>query len=125
MVEVRSAGAKGMGAFAGEPIAAGAWVGGYAGTLSTMAEIEARYDGDFAPYDYIFTVCPDRGLHIDPWHSTHFSRFINHAEHPNLRVDTDSERLRIDFFAMRDIATGEELSFDCIAAATEPMGGVE
>ena len=42
-VAVQSAGGKGDGAFALEPIKAGTWVGKYTGTLTTHEETEARY----------------------------------------------------------------------------------
>ena len=45
-------------------------------------------------------------------HSSHRSRFINHAELPNLVLFGDDERLVVDFVATKDIAEGEELAFD-------------
>ena len=45
-------------------------------------------------------------------HSSHRSRFINHAELPNLVLFGDDERLVVDFVATKDIAEGEELTFD-------------
>ena len=112
-VAVRSAGDKGDGAFAMEPIKAGTWVGTYTGTLTTHAETEARYGStDYSSTDYLFTVDETRGLGIDARNSSHFSRFINHAEHGNVEPVVDTERLRVDFFAIRDVAPGDELSFD-------------
>lgn len=86
-VEVRSAGSKGMGVYALEPINPGAWVGQYQGTLTTPEETKARYDFEHQSADYIFSVDPDKAISIDAQNSTHFSRYFNHAEHGNLRVE--------------------------------------
>ena len=45
-------------------------------------------------------------------HTSHFSRYINHAEHGNLEASADPELRRIDFYAARDIPPGEELTYD-------------
>ena len=111
-VEVRTAGSKGMGVFAKEPIAAGAWVGKYEGTLTTSEETMARYGSDLPSASYVFSVDPDRDLSIDAQNSTHFSRFFNHAEHGNLRVEVDVDLLHVDFFADSNIGVGEEMCFD-------------
>ena len=108
-VEVRSAGAKGMGAFAAEDIPEGRWVGTYQGTLTTDEETAARYNG--APADYIFGI--DNEFSIDAQNSTHFTRFFNHAQGGNLETRVDTDNRRIDFVAARDISVGEEMTFDC------------
>ena len=89
----RAAGTKGRGVFAAEPMEAGRWVCRYAGKVVT--------DGSSPPFDplglmpdrastanlelvdtaseYVLELCP--GLFIDAKDSSHFSRFVNHAEH--------------------------------------------
>ena len=110
-VEVQSAGVKGMGAFAGERIKAGTWVGRYAGERLTDEQRLLRYKTE--PGDYVYKISDD--LFVDGQNSTHFSRYFNHAEHrvfSNLDVTVDEDLERIDFFALRDIEAGEELTFD-------------
>ena len=114
-VDVSGAGNKGFGAFAAEAIAAGDYVGPYIGTITTREETRVRYNATTYMEatligDYLFRV--DDTFSIDAQNSTHFSRYFNHAEHGNLEVDVDSENTRVNFFAARDIAAGEELCFD-------------
>ena len=115
-VEVRSAGAKGFGVFAGETLARNTWVGRYVGDLVTDEDIRQCYgvagSRDYVAPDYIFRLRDE--LSLDAQNSTHFSRFINHAEFSNLDVEVDEEELTIDFYVSSwgDIASGDELTFD-------------
>jgi hypothetical protein len=114
-VEVRDAGAKGMGAFAAEPLREGAWVGSYRGTLCTHKETTARYSSlpESERQDgrvYVFEL--DAEYVVDAQNETHFSRFFNHAEFGTLTVEVDVDAQSIDFFAARDVDVGEELTFD-------------
>eukprot|EP00966_Prymnesium_polylepis_P267377 6176976-Prymnesium_polylepis.1 len=111
LVEVRQAGAKGLGCFALEPLAAGDFVGQYEGTVTTRAETRERYNATFTA-DYVFNVDDEADIAIDAQNSTHFSRFFNHAEHGNLDVHVDAEAVRVEFYAATYIQQGEELTFD-------------
>ena len=80
-VAVRPAGlGKGQGAFAAEPIAAGAWVCEYVGQPVTLLETTQRYQG--VDPEYLFQLNPD--LYLDAMDSKHFSRFFNHDQKGNL-----------------------------------------
>jgi len=109
-VEVRDAGCKGLGVFAGDTLPKNTWVGRYVGVLSTDEEIKRRYTAGSTTGDYIFKLTDE--LSLDAENSTHFSRFINHAQFGNLRVEQDVGDLNIDFFSNCDIARGDELTFD-------------
>lgn len=109
LVDIRSAGSKGQGAFAGERLKAGTHVGLYVGILSTQEDIKQRYD-DARHADYLFKL--DDKWCIDAQNSSHFSRFFNHAEHGNLDVAVDTDLQQIEFTASRDIELGEEMTFD-------------
>ena len=111
-VVVRSAGPKGMGAFAAAPITSGDWLGNYQGELFTLEESLALYAGADNRTDYIMTMSKERGLYRDARNSSHWSRFINHAERGNLELYVDEEQLVVDFVAISDIAEGEQLYFD-------------
>ena len=110
LVDVRSAGAKGLGAFAAEFIPAGRWVGEYEGTLTTPEATAARYSQSSAPADYLFGLSEE--LAIDAQNSTHFTHYLNHAQDPNLEARVDAPNRRVSFFAVRDISVGEEMCFD-------------
>ena len=107
-VEIRSAGGKGDGAYAAEPAAAGRWIARYEGVPVTLLQTVQRYTD--ADPEYLFQITPD--LYLDAMDSKHLSRFFNHHEHGNLNFTVDKEALRVDFFAARDIAIGDELCFD-------------
>ena len=106
---VRSAGAKGDGAFAAADCAAGRWVCQYVGAPTTLLQTAQRYtDADPA---YLFQITPE--LYLDAMDSTHVSRYFNHA-YPaaNLNFTVDKAAREVHFYAARDIAAGEELTFD-------------
>ena len=131
-VEVRSAGDKGLGAFAAAPISEGAWVCAYEGEL--VADGSGGSPSAFDPLgllpapvdaaslaeagvpraeptsDCLLQVAP--GLCLDGAQSTHFSRYFNHDEHGNLDLEVDAVARRADFFAAAPIAAGDELTFD-------------
>ena len=111
-VVVQSAGPKGMGAFAAAPIAQGDWLGNYLGELFTLEESLALYGGADNRTDYIMCMNKERGLYRDARNSSHWSRFINHAERGNLELYVDEELLVVDFVATSDVAEGEQLYFD-------------
>lgn len=117
--------AKGMGVFAGEEIERGRWVCQYIGTLVTDSDDsgDASSEQQWDPLgimptpestsglprvdkgsDYNLALCP--GLCLDARHSDHFSRFINHDEHGNLRCAVSVEERRADFFAAVPIQCG-------------------
>ena len=101
--------------FAARNFAAGEYIGPYVGTLTTDDETIARYCAEnilsaSLKCDYLFYVNDTYSL--DAQNSTHFSRYFNHAEHGNLVSSTDEDELRVDFYAARDIAADEELTFD-------------
>jgi hypothetical protein len=112
-IVVLPAGTKGEGAFAVAPIAAGTWLGNYQGVLTTRDETVARYGKEASwSNDYIMTVSQELELSRDARNSSHFSKFVNHAQFGNLEVLCDPDALVVDLYAARDIAAGEELCFD-------------
>ena len=115
-VDVCDAGAKGMGVFAAEQLIAGRWVGSYRGELKTQREVNEWYrslaadDPSVDSQEYVFAI--DSEYVLEAISSTHFSRYLNHAEHGSLVSEVDEVAKTVDFFAARDIAIGEELTFD-------------
>lgn len=115
--ELRPSPIQGLGAFATRPIARGTRIIEYAGERLTPAEAEARYPdvaGErhhtflFALEDVVdgveVEVVVDAAVHGNE------ARFLNHSCEPNCDVVVEDARLWIE--AWRDIAPGEELTYD-------------
>ena len=95
----------GMGGYARQAIAAGTHMIEYVGEKITKAESLARCEGQNA---YIFTL--DDVYDLDGDVAWNPARFINHSCAPNCEAELDEGRIWI--IALRDIAAGEELSFN-------------
>jgi len=91
-------GTHGRGVFADAPIPAGTWIIRFTGPLLHYA--------DTTPQTYALQVAPD--LYIGE--SGGADDIFNHSCEPNagLRI----EGIQADLYAIRDIATGEEICFD-------------
>jgi SET domain-containing protein len=105
VLEIRSAGAKGRGVFAGEPIAAGCRILTFGGRLLRSGELTddllAMQVGDD------LWLCSDGSLVDD---------LVNHSCDPNGGF-TDGEPV---LHALRDIAAGEEICWDYSTSIAEP-----
>ena len=110
-IVVREAGdGKGMGAFASAPIADGALVCCYEGELLTLDQTLDRYSS--TDPSYLFSLGDGSDLYIDGASSSHPSRYINHHQNGTLAATVSTEERTVIFHAARDIAAGEELTFD-------------
>jgi SET domain-containing protein len=76
----------------------------YTGERITKAEGDTRYEG--RPFTYLFGV-GDGQVVID---GHGMAMFVNHSCDPNCETDEEGERVFIA--AIRDIAAGEELTYD-------------
>ncbi len=97
--------------FASRAIARGEWIVEYTGERLTDAECEAR-SVDWVPDEPYHTLFFEvsANLVIDGGVGGNESRFINHSCEPNCVVAIEHERVHLH--AARDIAAGEELTFD-------------
>jgi hypothetical protein len=111
-IDVRPVEGKGLGAFAQCQIPSGAFVCRYAGERISRQQVVERHTS--SPSEYLFDC--GGGDYVDATHSSHPSRFINHAEEGNLIPSPDLHG-DIHFYAARDIDSGEELCFDCESSA--------
>jgi SET domain-containing protein len=117
-MDIRPAGVKGMGAFAAEPATTGAWVCTYEGELLTLDQVLARYDDEDPAY--LFSLGDGASLYLDGARGSHPSRYINHHQNGSLVPRVSLQDQRVDFFAARDLAPGDELTFDCAHAQPQP-----
>ena len=101
---IRSSDIHAAGCFTLEPIRKGTRVLEYTGERITKAEGDLRYEG--RPFTYLFGV-GDGEVVIDG-HS--MAMFVNHSCDPN--CETDEEDGRVYIFSIRNIAAGEEITYD-------------
>jgi SET domain-containing protein len=108
---LRRSAIAGRGLFASRPIVRGEWIVEYKGERITDAEADRRSPPLQAGEQYhtvFFAVAPD--VVIDAGVRGNSARFINHSCDPNCRAAIEGTRVQI--YARRRIAEGEELSFD-------------
>jgi SET domain-containing protein len=98
----------GQGAFADEPIAARRKIGEIRGEFIDMAEARARAREAERLTGRIFMVAVSDKRAVDATHSHDALRFANHACDPNMVLKV--QQGRVAFYALRDIAEGEELT---------------
>ena len=120
-IEVFKTKYKGWAVRALQPIPSGTFVMEYLGEVITTEEAERRgVEYDKSGFSTLFDLdsAGDNEYTIDATYQCGVARFLNHSCAPNLRqysvwVDTPSLALpRIAFFATRNIAPLEELTFD-------------
>jgi len=133
-VTLRECALKGRGVFAAAALAEGGFVCEYVGDVLSLAEVEEVYGGDSEP-EYLFALPhgaqQTAHLYLDAAKSEHWSRYLNHAEEASCLVQAvvgeescDGSRTgggsgvgrnagaRLAIRAARQIAVGEELTFD-------------
>jgi SET domain-containing protein len=115
----RSSAIHGRGVFALQSIRKGARVIEYAGERISHREADRRYPPSgrwWSPHTMLFTV--DRKTVIDATLRGNSARWINHSCSPNCEAVDDEGRIYIE--AIRDIRTGEELTYDYNLYLDEP-----
>jgi SET domain-containing protein len=109
-LEVRTSTIHGRGVFARRPIPAATRIIEYTGEVISDEEADRRYDEPPTEHHHTFLFALGNGSCIDARVGGNIARFINHACDPNCEaVDVDGH---IWVEAIRDIAPGEELSYD-------------
>jgi SET domain-containing protein len=110
LFEVRASRLHGAGAFALQPIPAKTKIVEYVGERLNDRQVEERYGTERLdnPHTFLFWVRED--LYVDAAVGGNDARFINHSCDPNCEVEIEEDRIFI--YAIRDIAPGEELTYD-------------
>lgn len=103
-VTVRRSRIDGFGVFAAEPVAVAAKLGELTGEAITVAEAQRRAQGR----SRIMLVELSASRAIDATRSTDPMRFTNHSCRPNARIQVEAGA--IEFFSLREIAVGEEIT---------------
>jgi len=101
---IRSSSIHAAGCYTTRPFRKGARVCEYDGPRFPKAEADARYKDRFITYLF---GCGDEGLVIDGFGT---AMFINHSCDPN--CETEDVNGRIFVMAIRNIAAGEELTYE-------------
>ena len=136
---IKSSPGKGFGAFATRTIQEETEVGEYVGEIVTSKQVATRYEAekakgmaalrsqlfawkrelseDTATGDYLFKVDDDVIIDGEKKETANWTRYLNHAADPNLRVKSlpyayVNKGPRVWFVANREIQAGEELCFD-------------
>jgi uncharacterized protein len=101
---IRSSDIHAAGCFTLDTIPKGTRVLEYTGERITKAEGDVRYEG--RPFTYLFGV-GDGEVIID---GHGMAMFVNHSCDPNCETDEEGDRVYIS--TIRDVAAGEELTYD-------------
>lgn len=100
----------GRGAFATVPIRRGTRIVEYTGERITHDEADARYDDEAMEKHHTFLMIVNRRWVLDAAVGGNEARFINHSCDPNSEIVVERGRVFID--AVKDIAPGEEITYD-------------
>lgn len=107
-VRVAASAIDGQGAFADEPIPARRKIGEMRGEFVSLREARLRAREAERSTGRIFMVAISDKRAVDATHATDPLRFANHACVPNMVLKV--QQGRVAFYALRDIAEGEELT---------------
>jgi uncharacterized protein len=108
--ELRRSKIQGRGAFATRPIKKGTRIIEYVGERISHKEADKRYDDSGMGRHHTFLFSVGRSMVIDAAVGGNDARFINHSCAPNCEAIDDKQRIYIE--AIRDIAEGDELTYD-------------
>ena len=107
-ISVRYSNIHGKGVFAATFIPKGTRIVEYKGERMSEDEADAKYGDDESPHTFLFLL--DDQIVIDANHRGNSARWINHSCDPNCETNEENGRMFID--AIRDIQSGEELTYD-------------
>ena len=118
-IRVRHSVIHGNGVFATRKIPAGVRIIEYTGKRITEAQAEKRFGLDAENPHHTFFFSLESGRLIDGGDNGNDARWINHSCEPN--CEAQEEKGRVYIHALRDIARGEELSYDYGLVIEEKM----
>jgi hypothetical protein len=110
--EVRDSDIQGRGVFAIRPIPKNTWIVQYTGETITHEESDRRHEDDAMRRHHTFHFILDERHVIDATVGGSDARFINHSCAPNCEAVYEEDDREIWIRAVRDIAPGDELTYD-------------
>lgn len=112
--EVRPTEQKGLGLFAIRPYSRGTLIVEYTGDVIDFFEVEDRVETIYKERSQYYFIRLDDNLIIDAGQHGSVARFVNHSCDPNAEMQNwvVDETPRIGLFAKKDIAAGEEITYD-------------
>lgn len=110
LFEIRESPIAGQGAFALKSIRTGTRIIEYLGERISQEEADRRYDDTIFDQPHVLLFSVDDKTVIDAAVDGNEARYINHSCEPNCRSVT--RRGRVHIYAIKDIAPGEELTYD-------------
>lgn len=111
-IEVRDSTIQGRGVWATGKVRKGTWILEYTGERISHEEADLRYDDASMERHHTFLFIIDSETCIDAAEGGNEARFINHSCDPNCEAVLSAEDREIWIVALRDIAAGEELTYD-------------
>lgn len=108
---VRQSAIHGRGVFAARNIRKGTRLVEYKGERISWEEAERRYPKDPIPYHTFLFEVGDGSQCLDAVRRGSPAKWINHSCNPNCEAEEDEDE-RVFIVARRDIAEGEELTYD-------------
>jgi hypothetical protein len=118
-LQVRQSPFHGLGVFTRRPIAAGTRLLEYLGERISHTEAGRRYYAAATPDAHVLLFTVDRWTVIDGGVGGRAARYVNHSCDPNCEADTEAGRIFIT--SLRDIAAGEEITYDYNMDAPRPL----
>lgn len=114
-IDIFSAGKKGYGVRALEPISAGQFIYEYTGEVLDEARFvrrQQKYEREGVEHFYFMMLQKEE--YIDATEKGSIARFCNHSCNPNAGIEkwVVGPKLRMGLFAKKDIQQGEEICFD-------------
>lgn len=109
-VEMRESNIHGRGVFALRELSTGERIVEYRGERISWDEADALYPDNAEHPSHTFLFSLDGEMVIDANRRGNVARWINHSCDPNCEAVLEDDRVYIE--AIRDIAPGEELSYD-------------
>ncbi|MBV6272719.1 SET domain-containing protein-lysine N-methyltransferase [Alcaligenaceae bacterium CGII-47] len=109
---VRSSSLHGRGVFAATDIPAGTRILNYAGRRLTPEQADERWPVDPNDPYHTFYFALSSGKVIDGGQRGNDARWINHSCSPNCEARENAAETRVAIYALVDIASGAELTYD-------------
>ena len=123
-IEVRGSAIQGRGVYATARIPKDTWIIEYTGERISHEEADRRYDDDSMDRHHTFLFTVNDAVCIDAAEQGNDARFINHSCEPNCEAVLTEDEDEVWICATRDIAPGEELTYD-YGYEVDIEGGVE